>query len=151
VAQLSTLGGSVRMENAAQKSSRTQRIIRAVIFCFLVLAVLFAPFLALRPLANSSLFPLVLIAWYSSAFIFVVWRLSRHMTVKPSKKKLACILIGSFLFSVCGLFIMLSLIISWYPPWYDSTTFLKFIFHPTTLLLFVGAWLLFRGLWTREQ
>ena len=139
------------MKNAAQKNSRAHRIIRVATVCFLVIAVLFAPLLALGPLANSSLFPLGLIAWYSGAFIFVVWWLSRSITVKPSKKKLVCTLVGSLLFSVCGLFILLSLVISWYPPWHDSTTFLKFIFHPTTMLFFVGALLLFRGLLKREQ
>lgn len=132
------------MENTAEKCGRAQCVIRVATICFLVLAVLFAPFLALRPLANSSLFPLGVIAWYSGASVFAVWRLSRR--VKASRKKLVCTLIGSFLFSVCGLFIILSLLISWYPPWHDFATFVKFIFHPTTLLFVVGAGLLVRGL-----
>jgi len=138
------------MENAAQKSGRAQRIIHVVIFCFLGLAVLFAPFLALRALANSSFFPLGLIAWYSGAFTLMVWRLSRRMTVKPSKKKLAYILVGGLLFLVCGMLLLLSLTISWYPPWYDSSRFLKFIFNPITFLFLLGGGLFLRGLSMRR-
>jgi hypothetical protein len=63
-----------------------------------------------------------------------------------AKKKLLCAVAGAFLYVVCGTLVGIGLILSWYPPWHDPATFLKFVFHPTTLLFFVGAWLLFRGL-----
>jgi len=49
---------------------------------------------------------------------------------------------------VCGTLVVIGLILSWYPPYHSLSAFLKFVFHPITLLFFVGLWLLYKGLVT---
>jgi hypothetical protein len=68
------------------------------------------------------------------------------MNPKLMRKRLTLIITGGLLVIICGSLIVVSLVISWYPPWYSLKFFLSFVFHPTTLLLLFGAWLLFKGL-----
>ena len=72
------------------------------------------------------------------------------MSTTPAKKKLLYVVAGGILCVVCGSLVVFGLILSWYPPWHDLPTFLKFVFHPITLLFLVGAWLLFSGLFKRD-
>ena len=66
--------------------------------------------------------------------------------MNPAKKNLLWMLAGGVLLVVCGTLVVIGLLLSWYPPWHDATTLLKFVFHPTTLLFFAGAGLFFWGL-----
>ncbi|HEX4343625.1 MAG TPA: hypothetical protein VH255_09550 [Verrucomicrobiae bacterium] len=66
------------------------------------------------------------------------------------RKKQLFVLTGGLLVVVCGSLVMIGLILSWYPPYHSLADFLKFVFHPVTLLLFLGMWLLYRGLSLRN-
>jgi len=67
------------------------------------------------------------------------------MSTYEAKKGLVLIIAGFLLSVVCGTLVGIGLILSWYPPYRSFSAFLKFVFHPITLLFFVGMWLIYKG------
>ena len=78
---------------------------------------------------------------------------SRHSVknMNRARKKQLLVLTGGLLTVVCGSLVGIGLILSWYPPYSSLADFLKFVFHPITLLFFVGMVLLYRGLSLRDE
>jgi hypothetical protein len=67
------------------------------------------------------------------------------------RKRLAFVLCGAFLFVICGLLVWMGYLFSRGLAYASPTDYLKFIFHPTTLLFFLSFWLLYRGITMRDQ
>lgn len=71
------------------------------------------------------------------------------MTTK--RKRLAYILSGAFLFVVCGSLVWLGYLFSWGLAFAGPGDYLKFLFHPVTLLFLFSFWLLYKGFSIRNE
>jgi hypothetical protein len=72
------------------------------------------------------------------------------MKANGAKKWLVFVMAGFLLSAVCGTLVMFGFILSWTGPFHSWPVFLKFALHPTTLLFFVGIWLIYRGVSMRD-
>lgn len=71
------------------------------------------------------------------------------MSIK--RKQLVYVLSGAFLFVVCGLLVWMGYLLSWGLAFARPIDYVKFLFHPVTLLFLFSFWLLFRGFTMRDD
>ena len=71
--------------------------------------------------------------------------------MNTKRKRLAYLASGGFLFFVCGSLVWLGYLFSWGLAFAGPADVLKFVLHPTTLIFFLGFWLLYKGLSVRDE
>jgi hypothetical protein len=72
------------------------------------------------------------------------------LSAKHKKRRLAYLISGAFLFVVSGLLVWAGYLFSWGLAYASPTDYLKFVFHPATLLFLFSFWLLYRGISMRD-